>query len=752
MNAFSPPNAQRTLIDADVVGTLSSKGWPALSPDNVVSEGPGGSQDTNIANATACSHSLAESVSLYEGDELTTGVIDRSITVLSTTQHECNSQEVTSSSPFEDTPQTFSDGGFAPDTTLHALTTPDDEALESPLAHKVAIPPRVSSKRASLPVTSQAQMVKAAATAASRQREAKAGDAEWPLLTTASDNACNSMGMQIEPVETDQVDSNDGNMSSAHCMSESANTYHTAAWKPSSTESATVGSQTAGSPICGDEPQAEQPGYRTKRLSGYSSKSEPGPMLKIADDADAVLLGKDVPPVPDIAVSKSVFKRDSLSKITNRTMSRFSAGRSRAETSKASGRRSSYSVAVTEHRTTQLPMRGELQQSSASPQSTPIREGNVTVRKRSSKVTPKPAMVPSASLDQHLVAEPKHTTSSRSKARLALLNPSTPSSRDGSSPSYARSTAVSSRNASMLDKRAIFRKPAYSPSQPSELKDERLETRSKNDSKVSQKKKNQTVGEKTVNPKRSFRNMFLPRDNREKTPPVPAVPKRSLLIGSTIRGRFRSSANLAEHDQKATDVTNRRAISREDRYPAHSQNDIVQVATPPTFTSKAAGTQHGNFQAVLSPNTISEAPAVTTSDAGPVINSILTQVSLLRDTSSDRLRGLEIAEVCTTLNHRVSMLKELVLTVQTKQALLASLDACKHAQIAATQARQHSRQAELYAQRSAVELGRLHRLCECGLDEETVQLIKGLLSNAWDSAFPAASSTSLRDVEPAMNG
>ncbi|KAL1612595.1 hypothetical protein SLS60_000824 [Paraconiothyrium brasiliense] len=614
MNPSSPPNAQRTLVDADVVGTPSSEAWPALSPDNVAWEGPGGTQNTNIADATICNHSLAKSVSLHEGHELTADVTDHSIFVSSTTNHECNSQEVTSSSPLEETPHIFYDGGFAPDTTVHALTTPDDEALESTLAHKVVIPPRVSSKRAPLPVRSQSKMVKAAATAAWRQQEAKAGDTKWHVLTTAGHNAGNTTALQAEPIEADRTDGSGGNMSRPVGLPESIDAYHTAAWKRISTESVSVWSQAAGSSICGNEPQTEQPGYRTKRLSDHCSKSERGPMLKIADDADAILLGKDEPPVPDIAVSKP--------------------------------------------------------------------------------------------------------------------------------------TAASSRNMSMLGQRATFSKPAYSPNQPNASKNERLEMSSKKDSMRSREKKNQIVGEKKVNPKRSIKNILLLRDNKEKAPAVPAVPKRSSLIGSTIRGRFRSPANVADIKQKAIDNTNRPVSSQKYRYPAHSQNDVVQVATPPSYNSNAAGVQHDNIQAVPSPNAISAAPGATRSDAATVINNIITQVSLLPDTSSDRLRGLEIAEVCTTLHHRASMLKELVLTVQTKQALLSSLDACKHAQIAATQARQHGRQAELYAQRSAVELGRLHRLCDRGLDEETVQLIKGLLSNAWDSAFPASSSTTLRDVDP----
>jgi hypothetical protein len=528
-----------------------------------------------------------------------------------------------------------------------------------------------------------------------------------------------------------------------HGVSKSLDTYHTANSHHASTDSESSWSQAAGSSMRNGEPQTQKPRYRTKRLSDHSSKSEPGPLLRIAEDADAILLGEDMPPLPDMTASRLLLRRESLSTLTTRTMSRLSAGIGRSRTSRT----------LTERVVTRFPIRTGLRQSSDSPRSTPTEESNITIRKRSSKAIPKTAMVASVSTDEDPATPSKFVNTSRSKTSPALICTSPPSSRNAASPSYARSTVASSRNMSMLGQRALLWKSTKSPGHPNELKPGFSETRSKNDSETSQKKENQNAGEKNVKTRRSIKNMISFRDTKEKVPPVP---KRSSLIGSAFGGRFRSSANL--RTQKATGQTTHRAVPRgqdgntqpvpspstEWNYEATSANLCTQRATEETSRRVASEGQAGNNQPVLSPDIGSRPRAKHIPNGVATINKILDNVSLLPESSSDRLRGLEIAEVCTTLSHHARTLEELVLTVQMKQALLASLDACKHAQIAATQAQQFARQADLSARRSAVEMGRLFQLCEGDLDEEAVQLIKSLLRNAWDSAFSSSSSATLR--------
>lgn len=75
------------------------------------------------------------------------------------------------------------------------------------------------------------------------------------------------------------------------------------------------------------------------------------------------------------------------------------------------------------------------------------------------------------------------------------------------------------------------------------------------------------------------------------------------------------------------------------------------------------------------------------------------------------------------------MLEELVLIVQIKQAVLNSYDAYKNAQISATEAQKHARQAELNAQRASVEMARIQQLCGPDLDPETAEAVKDLVKS-----------------------
>ncbi|KAL5378049.1 hypothetical protein DPSP01_009334 [Paraphaeosphaeria sporulosa] len=168
VDSLNSPKARRT-FDAECQVKHSSVEWPALSPEDVASEGDEESLDTIAANAAASSFPFTESVSLPEQYELATGALDYPYR-LSTNPYAQKTDSL-SMSPIQPS-YTNIEEGFVPHQIIHALTTRDEEALESPLARKVAIPPRASSKRVPEPydATSQeSQMVRAAATAASRR-------------------------------------------------------------------------------------------------------------------------------------------------------------------------------------------------------------------------------------------------------------------------------------------------------------------------------------------------------------------------------------------------------------------------------------------------------------------------------------------------------------------------------------------------------------------------------------------------------
>jgi hypothetical protein len=251
--------------------------------------------------------------------------------------------------------------------------------------------------------------------------------------------------------------------------------------------------------------------------------------------------------------------------------------------------------------------------------------------------------------------------------------------------------------------------PTMSPARKAQTQpraDKQLSFRSK-DSKSSQCNKYVDTNEMTakVKAKRSFREFFHLRDvNPTEKISKPTENKRSSLTftGNTLAKRFRNSTNLSEPAS-----TSGVPLRPESDAKARTQGDVGYDVTP----SDDAG---------------SAIPA-TCSDTGLVVNRILDSVSSLPYHSPDRLRGLEIAEVCTNIHFHPIMLQELVLRVQIKQTLLNAMGAHKQARISAAKAKKHARQAEMNAKWAGVELERMQKLCESDFDHETMRAIRKLV-------------------------
>lgn len=174
----SPPMAQRTLIDAEVAGTPSSEEWPAIAPESTPPTGSNAmpTWTANAVNDSVDGNHLATTTSCQEEIGLTYGAPDIPSTPPSTAAHETKSNVAIpcSSSPFEETPHMLINLDSSPDTVVHALTTADDDAVESPLAHKFAVMPQTSSDRTSLlsfDELTEAELVSSAAKAVSRRRK-----------------------------------------------------------------------------------------------------------------------------------------------------------------------------------------------------------------------------------------------------------------------------------------------------------------------------------------------------------------------------------------------------------------------------------------------------------------------------------------------------------------------------------------------------------------------------------------------------
>lgn len=306
INPRSPPKAQRTLVDAEA-GTPTEREWPILQPENASPPKP---------FATQTGDALPQR-SVSEGSVLRRNGIpilqSRVTTPSSAHVGGTHSQE---SSPFTENidsshkkfrqmtePRPFSSTN--PYTSsFHAFSTDNKVAADSPLALKrhnppaVSIPPRVSSKRRSLPSPEDAHHKTPAQPPSAPSNQVKPGCTKWPVLEATTDKALRQQSTIEEPSSgygqqliTEHEE--------ATLMSSDPAPAIQSRYGP--IDNISTWSLAPGSSI-NDELDIHYEGtVRVKRLSWHSSKPDSGPLLRIAADADAVLLGRhdSSPEVPD---------------------------------------------------------------------------------------------------------------------------------------------------------------------------------------------------------------------------------------------------------------------------------------------------------------------------------------------------------------------------------------------------------------------------------------------------------------------
>jgi len=227
----------------------------------------------------------------------------------------CELDSVFTDTPMRDTgaatPQSTSlvdlSSSGVPSATIHAVTTTHCQALESPLARKLAIPPRTSSKRLSLPLPDdlyEQPMVTAALAATSRRREAKPGSTMWPLLDTDGSEQDNTDTVSDHLEGSTMNDQNHNGMQEHNPDILGSAHIHE---KHNSLDSTSTWSMAAGSSLDSDSHEHMETCTRVKRLTGHPIKSGFGPILKIEADADAVILGngEEVPPIPSGFLNRS---------------------------------------------------------------------------------------------------------------------------------------------------------------------------------------------------------------------------------------------------------------------------------------------------------------------------------------------------------------------------------------------------------------------------------------------------------------
>ncbi|KAF2868736.1 hypothetical protein BDV95DRAFT_597064 [Massariosphaeria phaeospora] len=805
VDSESPPKASRTLVDAEVAGTPTSEEWPVIQPENVPSNAekapsssdlhPGsGKQDKILPKQTVSQKTSSEKAPLIP--------LKHTPTERDNIQSPPPQPRSLYASLSRSTVPSRS-SGLSRSETIPAISTSQHDVIDSPLAHKKssrglsAATSRSGSNRNSVPVGNQGLTsgMSWRLKPSSPRRPTHNGTAKvlsqsrtFPLLLSRNIPARRLTGVD-QGRTTSESDTRTRSLSQ-----EVLN------------DSSSIWSLAAGSSIDEDPEQEYDSSIRVKRLSGHSFASGLGPILRVASDADFVILGSgdavpEVPPLPATVPHKAPQER-SLSalagRISRQTMSKLSLGLGpRTGTTQSSGsmksppvsprvipirsmqppRNISADVAAQDSVTgrssstglagvSKLPLSYPASKriSSAPSQIPAIPKGSPRFANNKDKGalvgTSSPVNLIPMKAERVLGISPQDREKSvldrtknrlgdrgktsptlgymvRQNARKTSNTEGSPTSRSLGSPSLphfpgnaslpqSRKGRVSSGLSSLRVTENVASESLESGTHKNKTQSPPVKRVGSNTAPVSPRVNEKQEPPKTtkkdapevaakVKAKRSFRKLFQKREAKPTEKPAqPNEPKRSSLTGSALAKRFRS-ANPSKGN--ASNMPGRGPDSR---------------PGPKTAISKSG--EHGSNMRAGTPSPELRMPSPTpevasaTADTATVVNNLIARVAELPDESPDRLRGLEIAEVCMTLHLHTLMLKDLVLTVR-KQAVLNSVEMYRHAKIAAMEARKHARQAELSVKQAGVVIDRLFKLTELHLDPETARLIRQLVKS-----------------------
>jgi hypothetical protein len=208
-----------------------------------------------------------------------------------------------------------------------------------------------------------------------------------------------------------------------------------------------------------------------------------------------------------------------------------------------------------------------------------------------------------------------------------------------------------------------------------------------------------------IKAKRSFRNLFHKRDDKAtlKSPRDNSSKRSSItMTGSTIAKRIRNSANFSKT------TLYKEAAPYHEHTQAHER-----VPKVPTLMPQTPGDACALPPGVATPKV--EAPSATNLESSHIIGNIIDRVRALPQDSPDRLRGLEIAEVCQTLHNHCQVMIEISLMFSTK-AMLNAIETVKAAKIAAELTKKYARDTELHMHTAHLQVNRLVKLVESDFD------------------------------------
>lgn len=731
VDTTNPSEAHRTLIDAEVVGTPSSEDWPALVPEDILvsDNDASGDQTPNFTNPIVLGCSLTSILC----QEVCKVEIDTSDPIVTTsTAPDEVSVNTTGCFPTPGGPShALIDVNASESMTVNALESADSDAVDAPLTGQIGMSRRVNVKRASLVSlrdSANLQKLYTVSTAENDHQDGMSSDIKWPVLEATGFNVWNTSIIPPKHVEQNRNNGCDDNLKVHLGASNRNNAYETALLHHTSMDLNPIRGQIEDS-FVDHELDTKGTGFRTRRISGPSSAAVGPVTLRIAHDADAFLLGKSALFTSESYAKGAEEKRCLRRRTTTSSVPPLSAGLPWTPTLQVANAKADHNSDLQEPRSGSLSKHDEIRQDAASAYFIPATTHKTTTKKRFSRTSSTPAV--------DALARMSHTPSNDSifKTSSTLSNPSHSTVRAevlfGSSRSRARPTVNSNPNGSMMNQKASLQGSARIPKVPVRSAiGHSADKVIKHDGR-SHRQDDEVMGE-TAKASRIFKKgIFHKNTALDVSPDMPSSSvaakhssKRSSLIGSTLGARFtRGNPELAKESGHGSIASRKKGILPVAPRDKHRQkaNDRPAPNDPHKRSSNA------RVMSLLKSS--SNSPIIVPLDTRVIVEKVKNHVSQLPENASDRLCGLEIAEVRDTL-HKCSPIQGWnFLTKLNLQAILNAVEACNQARVAAVEAQANARQAALSVEKADLVLGRMQKLCEQNFNAETLRTINRLITD-----------------------